>query len=442
MKLRVKNLAKIEEAEVDIKNLTLFVGQNSTNKSYMAHVIYKLLTLLNYDLKELREERKNIARDLLGKSKFILDHIISKKMIREEDNFYTQVIFSLDKAKKEFKELTREISCLTNKAIIKLINKSFNNETKILGNLIFEKNLINNLFYDNQREIRILYGETDKLDDSTIVYIFLNDIFESIFLCYKNELSGCYNNIQYFPASKTGFVLAFDEIVSGLLDKYKGQPSSARLTEPTIDFIRKYLGIRTNTKSNPENKNYQSNLTNFLQENIIKGTIEEEKLENNYKNFYLKTQNNTKLDLHLASSATLEILPFVVFLKDNSDIKNTFFVIEEPESHLHPKAQIQMAKFIVLLANTGAKVLLTTHSDYILNEINNCIKLNSLEKENKFKILKEDVSAYLFKNEEAKTTATKLKIDKFGISNDNFDEALDELLDKSNELNEKISDND
>ena len=39
MKLRVENLARIKEAEVEVKNLTLFVGQNSTHKSYMAHVI-------------------------------------------------------------------------------------------------------------------------------------------------------------------------------------------------------------------------------------------------------------------------------------------------------------------------------------------------------------------------------------------------------------------
>jgi len=47
----------------------------------------------------------------------------------------------------------------------------------------------------------------------------------------------------------------------------------------------------------------------------------------------------------------------------------------------------------------------------------------------------------LFKNKENETTVKKLEIDKYGISNDNFDEALEELLDTSNELNKRIIDN-
>jgi predicted ATPase len=94
-----------------------------------------------------------------------------------------------------------------------------------------------------------------------------------------------------------------------------------------------------------------------------------------------------------------------------------------------------------MLSNAGAKVLVTTHSDYILNEINNCIKLDELKEQKEFSISKNSVSAYLFKNEENETTVKKLEIDKYGISNDNFDEALEELLDTSNELNERIIDN-
>ncbi|PLY10850.1 MAG: hypothetical protein C0626_04250 [Arcobacter sp.] len=443
MKLRVENLANIKEAEVEVKNLTLFVGQNSTHKSYMAHIIYEFLTLI----KEKPEE-KEILFLLFPKSKFLIETIIERRDIKETNRKFTHVIFSFENKRTDFNNLINHMYFLINTLFTKLINKSFNNNSNVLEKIFYENNLnLADLFQENQYEIEI-FNDTKDVDDDLIIYMLLSNILDKIFLYFKNNLSS-YSGIKYFPASRTGFILAFDEIVSGLLrDKYKGQSSSARLTKPTIDFITNYSDIRSNKldikwlsifkHDNPDNKKLQTLLIDFLQRNIIKGSIEEEKLDDNYKNFYLKTKNNTRLDLHLASSATLETLPFIVFLKNTEDISKTFFVIEEPEAHLHPKAQIQMAKFIVLLSNSGAKVLVTTHSDYILNEINNCIKLDNIEKDNEFAISKDDVSAYLFKNEKTKTTVNKLEIDKFGISNDNFDEVLDELLDRSDELNERI----
>ena len=167
--------------------------------------------------------------------------------------------------------------------------------------------------------------------------------------------------------------------------------------------------------------------------------------------FYLQTNNKEKLDLHLSSSATVELLPLVIFLKHFSSIENRLLVIEEPEAHLHPKAQIEMARLLVMLVNAGAKVLITTHSDYILNELSNCIKLNRAEDEKKKVYLKkyaldeetiisaDRVSAYLFKDiDNKKTEVQELIIDEYGIANDNFDDILDELLERTDEINSMV----
>jgi len=100
-----------------------------------------------------------------------------------------------------------------------------------------------------------------------------------------------------------------------------------------------------------------------------------------------------------------------------------------------------------MLVNLGAKVLITTHSDYILNEINNCIKLNNVETKKQKEYLnkldlpkeiiieKERVKAYLFKEKDKKVEVNKLEIDDYGISNENFDDVLDELLDRTEYIN-------
>lgn len=449
MKLKVENLAKINEAEVEVKNLTLFIGQNSTNKSYMAHVIYELLSFLNsYEEKEQNDKLSSkVITKNFKKSQFILKNIVSETYVGETNSEYTTIIFEMKN--ENINNLLNNLYEDIIKAITKKINDSFHNNSDIIQSIGVLLNL-NKLFDSEQFEIRI-HKKIEKIDEELIVFYFLNNIITVIMRELKEQLANYYD-IQYFPASRSGFMLAFDEIVAGLIrDKYKGQTSSAKLTKPTIDFITNYSDIRTqkfNIKDawkvgfnlNTDSDVIEQKLVDFLQNNIMKAFIKEDKSNEDYSNYYLETENNIKLDLHLASSSILEIMPFVVFLQNNTNIKKTFFVIEEPEAHLHPKAQIQMARFIVMLTNTGAKVLVTTHSDYILGEINNCIKKFELQ-EDDISISKDDVSAYLFKNNKNETEVKELEIDKFGISDENFEEALDELLEESGNLTDRILDN-
>ena len=462
MKLRVENLARIKKAEVEVKNLTLFVGQNSTHKSYMTHTIYELfkeISSVEYtDLSWKKRKKlvnfimKNIEKeDLLYFDSFEIDIIshINENRANENDWFdyeVTIVTFLNSKNDKKIKEIINKIQKLIFKELKKIINASFNVNTDILKN-IFIANIEDDLFGKNDISLFIHTPlEYFDKDRKNISIMGMDHIIERCIEEIIKSLNG-QNVSHYFPASRTGFVLTLDEIYAGIFrDKFRGQVSSTRLGEPTIDFIQTFADIKTNQgeffsfSSSSFEKNKKIKLINFLETNIIKGKIEEVKNEQDYTTYYLNI-NGIRLDLHLASSATLETLPFIVFIKNTVDISKTLFVIEEPEAHLHPKAQVKMAKFLVMLSNTGAKVIVTTHSDYILNEINNCIKLNAINKEDDFSISKDNVSAYLFKNEENETTVNELKIDKYGIANDNFDKVLDELLDRSSELTETIMNN-
>lgn len=52
-------------------------------------------------------------------------------------------------------------------------------------------------------------------------------------------------------------------------------------------------------------------------------------------------------------------------------------IIEEPEAHLHPELQQKMARLIINMMNLGIPVWITTHSDTILQHINNMMKLKN-----------------------------------------------------------------
>lgn len=60
------------------------------------------------------------------------------------------------------------------------------------------------------------------------------------------------------------------------------------------------------------------------------------------------------------------------------ECKPVFLIVEEPESHLYPDSQKLIAELLALFKQNGNTELITTHSPYILGEINNLIYANSL----------------------------------------------------------------
>ena len=96
----------------------------------------------------------------------------------------------------------------------------------------------------------------------------------------------------------------------------------------------------------------------------------------------LQLDDDRYIKINFASSGQQEavwILNVVFYYLLNN--KKSFFIIEEPESHLFPNAQKLMAEFISLAKNGGNKILLTTHSPYILGTINIMLYASRISKE-------------------------------------------------------------
>jgi ABC-type multidrug transport system ATPase subunit len=131
-------------------------------------------------------------------------------------------------------------------------------------------------------------------------------------------------------------------------------------------------------------------------------------------------------------------------------------MIDEPELNLHPENQRRVARLFVRLVNIGIKVFITTHSDYIIKELNTLIMLNQGGK--RLKVLAErehyrdsemlnpdKVRVYiaeevLIKMDGAKKktkcqTLTQADIDsKFGIEARSFDKTIEDM----NRIQEEI----
>lgn len=74
---------------------------------------------------------------------------------------------------------------------------------------------------------------------------------------------------------------------------------------------------------------------------------------------------------------------------------NEILIVENPEAHLHPKAQSRLTQFLAKVAATGVQVFVESHSDHILRGL----QIATISNETQTKILdKEDVSILYFHN--------------------------------------------
>ncbi len=89
-----------------------------------------------------------------------------------------------------------------------------------------------------------------------------------------------------------------------------------------------------------------------------------------------KNADEKSVPVYVASSSIKSL--FLIDLYINCLAKpNDILIIDEPELNLHPDNQIKMAGLLAKLSNAGVKVLVTTHSDYFIREINNRIMLSN-----------------------------------------------------------------
>lgn len=108
--------------------------------------------------------------------------------------------------------------------------------------------------------------------------------------------------------------------------------------------------------------------------------------------------------------------------------KGDVIIIENPEIHLHPKAQSLIIEFLAFLSNQGLQVIIETHSDHIYNGVRKAVKSGGID-ENL-------VGVYFFKQDEkALCSPVEIRIDRYGLVDNNvkglfdqFDDDLDELL--------------
>ena len=477
-KLVVKNFGKIKEAEIELSDLVLFIGDNNSGKSYLMTLIYgfanyseEILNILFQDEEFLNglEEYRQIETIIMNNVKYNEQNYTD--IVNLSDKYFNIHEINLIKkeldnksilSKEDLKSINNLLNLLLNKFKEKILQLIFNTENTYINldyiNLSFSFDDFIILFI-NEFSLNIInkkhFGIYSKNGETII-----DNIKDFLIMMYIDLIKYSLSNdkkTNFLPTSRTGFFLSYRELArQSIISKFTISYGNTNVTPKTfrnektmfqktiIDFINNLIDL---SKEYSINEEYTDIIEIF--HNMIQGSIEVNPETGGY--YYNPDNTDLKIPMYLNSAVITETAPLYLFLKYGKDIGALF--IEEPEMSLHLKLQKQMARIIINLVNKNINLIISTHSDTILEHINNMIKLNSInDKDKKNNLLKkysytendiidiEKIRIYQFNTDKDNTTNI-IPLEgnkKTGFYIETFHDYINKASNEYDEINESI----
>jgi len=238
-------------------------------------------------------------------------------------------------------------------------------------------------------------------------------------------------HVVYIPAERAGMMRTYKQLLRLYLEsirlppplerrakKIMGEETASRIRLPGVVriLLNEILSIDRFTSKERAESTFR-NALEILEDEALQGVIE---VGEDLSVTYTEKRSGQLFDLINTSSMVSELSAIYVLTRL---LKRGFwFVIEEPEAHVHPRGQMGIARFLAALARSGVNVLITTHSDLIALKLANMVGLASL-KENERERLgyspdeylrKEDLSIYFMEQREDGSIARRIEVSETG----------------------------
>jgi len=406
MKIKFSNLGSIEETELDLRPLTAIIGPNNSNKTYIAYSIYGLFwriqdiiaVLTLNQLVQYIEQQDNV---------FFMQ--INDQFIDCFINNFNQVVmdFSGNDLESFFQDSSGKLFSQTS---FKIITNSVEirngiNELIAKSNEI-EENTGLNISYENNT-ISFKPNEPENIRKENIAFFFIQLLNQMVF-----------PDPFPLPAERNAFISTYKmlanrrykllkdaqrEIFTGFSAKNERQleflkeQGDIRYPQPVEDFLDFLTDIELEQppKNSASEKSEFHKLADKIEAQIQNRNKTRFKPTNlGGKEIKIQVKKGLEIDLYNASSAIKQLAPLLLYLRFRAD-EGDLLVIDEPEMNLHPESQAKLLEVLCILVNLGVKVLITTHSPYIMAHLNNLVNGNQESPE----ILKRQSSSLYLKDQ-------------------------------------------
>jgi ABC-type multidrug transport system ATPase subunit len=386
MKFRIENLGRLDRAELEVADLTVICGENNSGKTYATYALYGFLRMWAQSsmaphpmaliaanaLPQTGVHRIDLLKDLLPTAESYFEEmskVYNTKLVEvfasREDYFNDSAIhFMPDEIEPDF-------------------SAEFKHAVKIGAHtaLIFSKEA------DSAHLEITRPSGLDKAIPPYAVANLIDDVFRQL-LWNKMVPSVHISSTERTGAAVFHRSLNFsrDKALGALAQiesKRQQHDSEAFVNQLSLDHRSGYpLPVEDNVKllGNLEQLSKTTGKIAATHPEILSAF--DEIVGGAYKStkegvYYIPKGSKNKLTMAEASSVVRSLLDFSFYLRHVLK-PGDLLIMDEPEMSLHPKNQRLLTRLLARLVNAGVRIFITTHSDYIIRELNALIVMKSL----------------------------------------------------------------
>lgn len=456
MIFKVERLGPVNRAEIDLsKDLILLTGPNGTGKTYVAWAVYGLLiTWQGPSLIELLSDIIRPVADRLlasGSSEFDLAATLwelGDQITSQVARTFSERIADDFAATKQVFEATS--IQLDSRDIVwrwRLDTLHFSVQTASEWTIGF-RSKANSLTFlldvTKKDEPPIPLGALSPAARDSVREPLLQALRVSVLF------SSPHPNPMIFPAERIATTIFSRELSLKRTDLVDQMLAMQSQSEKVMgDYLRSHaqryprpirdsLQMAGDLEHWSRNQSEFTDLADYLEQRLLRGKVRLSQYGN--LEFVPDQRSDIALGMHITASV-VKSLSLLVFYFRHMAQKGDFVIIDEPELNLHPDNQRLIARVLARAVNRGLKVMASTHSDYLVRELNNLIMLGqdtepvkALRQKHGYEeaeLLKpSQLGVYLFRD----NTAEPVPVDETGFSIATIDAEIDRLNAVSQEI--------
>ncbi|PGX26512.1 hypothetical protein COE22_13485 [Bacillus cereus] len=309
-------------------------------------------------------------------------------------NIFINGFKSIDDLDLEVKNLTLLVgmnssgkSTAIQSLLLAIQSLSFNNDSPLNGILVSLGDFQETRNYlTNSKEIKIGLAAYNDANGIQINFSEKSGKVKAV-KSIKNKELGKYlkyqnKHIRYLSSHRIGTRDLYEVNYSQITD-------IGFLGEYAIDYFEKYKSklVHEDLIKNKEYSRTLESQVNYWLSYILNGEIKTTNIEgtDSVKAEYRINKTRYSRPKNVGAGLSYIISIIITLLSSQPGSLN---IIENPEIHLHPRAQSRLMEFMAFVSSAGIKLIIETHSDHIFNGVRKSIYKNQLSSE--------DIATYYF----------------------------------------------